>query len=289
MQAKIFPITLLITQIKSIYRCRVKLTVLSDGAWFQHSNKPANFHLRVQCVMSSEWDTPPPLHHTPSLPPPVRPPSTSLCSRRHDIYHFVPLQSLSVDWPAPLLVLLSASINILLSITKWGKHSLVGTYSEMDSCGWRYIRFQLFFFFFFFKLSRSLTYRSYSILFLFCLVNIVKVWKAWKTTDLSNPDMFHLRGIHQDALKLFSSHLEFIFGPQCFPQMVSVCSETNCSSLSFCQTITLCQSLRIRTSFHPSPRQPLSPSVSRSPSSRNKVPEHQQRMAVSCTHHQSHE
>ena len=96
----------------------------------------------------------------------------------------------------------------------------------------------------------------------FCLVNIVKVWKDWKTADLSNQDVFHLHGIHQDALKLFSSHLEFIFGPQSFPQMVSVCSETNCSSSSFCQTITLCQSLRICTSFHPSPRQPLGPSVS---------------------------
>lgn len=101
--------------------------------------------------------------------------------------------------------------------------------------------------------------------------------------------MFHLHSIHQDALKLFSSHLEFIFGPQSSPQMVSVCSETNCSSSSFCQTITLCQSLRICTSFHPSPRQPLGPSVSLSPSSRNKVPKHQQRMSVSCTHHQSKE
>lgn len=56
------------------------------------------------------------------------------------------LQSLFADWPAPLSVPLSASINILLSITKWGKHAPVGTYSEMDACGCRYIRFQLFFF-----------------------------------------------------------------------------------------------------------------------------------------------
>lgn len=197
------------------------------------------------------------------------------------------LQSLFADWPAPLSVPLSASINILLSITKWGKHAPVGTYSEMDACGCRYIRFQHFFFQALKEFNVSLP-QQHIFFFFFCSVNIVKVWKDWKTTDLSNPDVpspQYPSGRPQIVFLTPWVH----FRPSEFPQMVSVCSETNCSSSSFCQTITLCQSLRICTSFHPSPRQPLGPSVSLSPSSRNKVPKHQQRMSVSCTHHQSKE
>lgn len=99
------------------------------------------------------------------------------------------LQSLFADWPAPLSVPLSASINILLSITKWGKHAPVGTYSEMDACGCRYIRFQHFFFFQALKEFNVSLPQQHIFFFFFCSVNIVKVWKDWKPTDLSNPDV----------------------------------------------------------------------------------------------------
>lgn len=281
-----FPITLLITQIKVFIdaelnsrRCQMvrgsstvtsQKTFTSEFCVWWAANETLHL-LSITLPLSLHFSLQPTAWHLP------------LCAT------VLTLQSLFADWPAPLSVPLSASINILLSITKWGKHAPVGTYSEMDACGCRYIRFQHFFFFQALKEFNVSLPQQHIFFFFFCSVNIVKVWKDWKTTDLSNQDMFHLHSIHQDALKLFSSHLEFIFGPQSSPQMVSVCSETNCSSSSFCQTITLRQSLRICTSFHPSPRQPLGPSVSLSPSSRNKVPKHQQRMSVSCTHHQSKE
>lgn len=194
------------------------------------------------------------------------------------------LQSLFADWPAPLSVPLSASINILLSITKWGKHAPVGTYSEMDACGCRYIRFQLFFFQALKEFNVSLPF-----LFLFLFSEYCKSLERLKNYRPIKPRCSISTVSIRTPSNCFPHTLSSFFGPQSSPQMVSVCSETNCSSSSFCQTITLCQSLRICTLFHPSPRQPLGPSVSLSPSSRNKVPKHQQRMSVSCTHHQSKE
>lgn len=180
-----FPITLLITQIKVFIdaelnsrRCQMvrgsstvtsQKTFTSEFSVWWAANETLHL-LSITLPLSLHFSLQPTAWHLP------------LCAT------VLTLQSLFADWPAPLSVPLSASINILLSITKWGKHAPVGTYSEMDACGCRYIRFQLFFFQALKEFNVSLP-QEHIFFFFFCSVNIVKVWKDWKTTDLSNPDV----------------------------------------------------------------------------------------------------